>query len=149
MASSKNDAVGRKRGPRDLQSDESAADENQDEAGMLGAQTVSNSDDDDVPGKSFTDQFLEEMVDLYLERTLNARHFCTLMFLLGKCGPDLQARAQDYGKRPGVSAGHYERHLKNKLKIFLDKSSSGYVINMPGCHKHAWGRVTHQLRVFG
>ena len=105
----------------------------------------SSSDDEDEPRKPYADLFIEEMVSLYLERTLNARHFCTLMHMLGKCGPELQSKCQQYGKVPNGPSGHYERHCKKKLGPFMDEAGTGYAFTMPGRNKHSIGRAEHTL----
>ena len=92
-----------------------------------------------------SDLFVEEMVDLLIERTINARHFCTLMHMIGESGPELQRKCKTYGLRAKAKSGHYERHCKRKLGPFMDEAGTGYSFGMPGRDKHSAGRVEHRI----
>ena len=108
---------------------------------------LSDSDSDGADAKPASTSFVEEMVDLLLERTLNARHFCTLMHLVGESGPELQRKCKKLGKqgqgRPRT--GHFERHCKRNLGPFMDEASTGYRFTMPGRNKHSAGRAEHTI----
>lgn len=111
--------------------------------------SASQSSDEDEVGheRSPSDDFINEMVSLYLERDLNARQFCTLMYLLGRCGTDIQAKARELGVKPGSSSGNYEKHCKKMLGGYFDETASAYTVRMPGRKKNSLGRAPHLLNV--
>ena len=116
-----------------------------DDAAAEGFPELCDSDSDMDDAKPPDDLFVEEMVDLYLERTLNARHFCTLMYLIGNAGPDLQKKCKAYGRLPKGRSGHFERHCKRKLGPFMDEAGTGYSFKMLGRNKHSAGRAEHTI----
>ena len=52
--------------------------------------------------------YVQHMPGLLRSRRLNAREFCTSMWLTAKAGV---REAQRYGLRPDAPNGHYQRHL--------------------------------------
>lgn len=113
--------------------------------GCLGGKAESDSDEGEAADP--TECFVDEMVSLLFERTLNARQFCNLMFLIGRCGPDLKERAKGLGLRPGAPSGHYQRKCDTALGGYLPEDTTGYKLEVPGRQKNALGRFPHSLHV--
>eukprot|EP00969_Alexandrium_andersonii_P244702 10812729-Alexandrium_andersonii.AAC.1 len=55
-------------------------------------------------------QFLDELVGLYLESRVSARHFCELCYWAKKAGM-AGSPVGECAVRPGQSGGKYQRHL--------------------------------------
>ena len=94
-------------------------------------------DESDSEGeKNPLDAFVDEMVDLLLARTLNAKQFCKLMHMLTKAG---LKGVNKYAKPPGTPSGHYNRHVKRKFGAVFT-TDSHYKVPMPGRTKDVIGR---------
>ena len=76
----------------------------------------SNSEVEGEPPDPYTnaeaaaEQFLDDLVSLYLESTLSARVFCELCFWAAKSGMK-GTKVSQYGMRPGQASGNYQKHL--------------------------------------
>jgi hypothetical protein len=77
---------------------------------------------------SYSSLLADFLTDLLLQRRLNAREFCTIMYYAGKSGvPDVAK----YGYRPDASSGHFQRHLKATLGYVADNGAT-YSFSLPG-----------------
>lgn len=92
----------------------------------------------DVPEEDASDAFIAYATSLLMERTLNAKEFCTLMHFASLAGI---GKAAAYGLKPGSSSGHYQRRLDRSIGQHKDMAAL-YCLNAPG---HA--RVTHDRAV--
>jgi hypothetical protein len=88
------------------------------------------------------DDFVEGMLDLLSERTLNARQFCEQMFHAGRAGIN---EAIPFGKAPGAPSGHYNRHVKDVFCAFRGEDIID--ICVPGHGKHSLSRTLHKVAV--
>eukprot|EP00969_Alexandrium_andersonii_P269316 11903492-Alexandrium_andersonii.AAC.1 len=59
------------------------------------------------------EEFVEELLDLYLASQISAMHFCTLCWWANRGG--IKGPASKYALRPGQSSGNYQRHLDRVL----------------------------------
>ena len=89
-------------------------------------------DQEQTPAKLFMDL----MFELYLSRALTALSFCVLMYYAGQCG--IPGCAQ-WGKRPNLPSGHYQRHLSKSLPMYCDASPE-YEVELVCSDKHRPGR---------
>ena len=106
--------------------------------------TSSNSDWEGPPTTPKED-FVAEMILLYLSRALNARQFCTLMWHSGRSGNELAAH---YGLNPEASSGHFNRHCRKVMPELEERRKLLYTLSMAGSSTRATGRVVHDLQVF-
>ena len=100
-------------------------------------------DNEEAPARSYGQQLVDYCQVLLLTRTLNAKHFCIIMWLAALAGI---AEAKPYGLKPDVQSGKYLRLLKNKLGYLSDKSAL-YQLNTPGRRKDTLGRTTNTMHV--
>ena len=91
-------------------------------------------------GPSAYQEFLAEMEQLLLSRTISARDFCVLAYWVSKAGI---STCQPFGKAPGAQSGDYQRHLEKALEIFKHKDLL-YELEVP-CVSNELGRATHLL----
>ena len=113
---------------------------------------VSDADSDDLAGfagvddvgsegehtDSPEDELLEYMLQLLMQRTLNARQFCIAFFHIGKLAPSVA----QFGFRPDAPSGHYQRHLDTVLE-HSTKSDKLYAFAAPS---HATGALGRSMR---
>ena len=76
-------------------------------------------------------------------RVLNARQFCVLMYLAGRCGLKLLAKL---GLPPSAPTGHYMRKVRTKLGVYANADL--YEIKVPGRKKRGLGREVNTSHVY-
>ena len=97
-------------------------------------------DDDDDP----SGPFFKLMLELLLLRTLNARIFCLLMYHLGNMGVESM---RQYGRKPGLPSGHYQRYLRRKLGVVFSDKGRSYKLIVPGKAKYTGSKVSLEMPV--
>ena len=108
----------------------------EDPAGFQGVdESGSEGDHADSP----EDELLEYMLQLLMQRTLNARQFCVAFYHMGKLAPSVAK----FGLRPDAPSGHYQRHLDACLG-HSTKSDKLYALAAPS---HATGTLGRSMRV--
>ena len=104
----------------------------------------SDSDDDQASeAERAADQFLEEMVSLYLESVLSARMFCILCYHAAKAGM-AGSRVEEYGMKPGAHSGNYQKHLDAKLGLGEEKARL-YWLKVPCSKKGSVEKSTMRM----
>ena len=89
-------------------------------------------------------EFVDFMVGLFHERTLNARRLCIATRFAAKAGI---AEAAKVGCKPGAQSGKYNAHLK---RIWKTDTPDGSVCTMsaPSHGKHDLSRRLHDVSVY-
>ena len=104
----------------------------------------SSGSDFQIQEVSAEEEFVQECILLFLQRVLNARQFCTLMFRAGRAG---NAQAVRYGLNPDAPSGHFQRHLNSVMQDLNNLRQFLYTLRVPGSSRKASGRVVHDLSV--
>ena len=113
------------------------------EEGPDGSDPGPAADNEDAPARSYGQQLVDYCQVLLLTRTLNAKHFCVIMWFAGLAGI---AEAKPYGMKPDAQSGKYLRLLKNKLGYLSDKSAL-YQLDTPGRRKDTLSRTINTMHV--
>ena len=100
-------------------------------------------DNEQAPDRSYGQQLVDYCQVLLLTRTLNARHFCVIMWFAGLAGI---AEAKPFGMRPDAQSGKYLGLLKKKLGYLSDKSAL-YELRTPGRRKDTLSRTINTMHV--
>jgi len=100
-------------------------------------------DNEQAPARSYGQQLVDYCQVLLLTRTLNAKHFCVIMWFAGLAGI---AEAKPFGMRPDAQSGKYLNKLKNKLGYLSDKSAL-YELRTPGRRKDTLSRTINTMHV--
>ena len=100
-------------------------------------------DNEQAPDRSYGQQLVDYCQVLLLTRTLNAKHFCIIMWLAALAGI---AAAKPYGMKPDAQTGKYLRLLKKKLGYLSDKSAL-YELSTPGRRKDTLSRTINTMHV--
>ena len=102
-----------------------------------GSDPGSAADNEEAPARSYGQQLVDYCQVLLLTRTLNAKHFCIIMWFAGLAGI---AEAKPYGMKPDAQAGKYFRKLKNKLGT--RRSTALRLSKRPTSRYHCSDRIT-------
>ena len=108
-----------------------------------GSDPGSAADNEEAPARSYGQQLVDYCQVLLLTRTLNAKHFCIIMWFAALAGI---AEAKPYGMKPDAQSGKYLRKLKKKLGYLSDKSAL-YQLNTPGRRKDTLSRTINTMHV--
>jgi len=103
----------------------------------------SDSDSDSDAEPSPSEDFVQYLVGLLMGRFINARHFCTIMWLACKAG--IQA-AEPFALKPTSPSGHFQRHCNKKLGIYQQRGKL-YQLQAPGIDPNEIGRTTVTINV--
>jgi hypothetical protein len=113
------------------------------EDGSDGSDPGPAADNEEAPARSYGQQLVDYCQVLLLTRTLNAKHFCVIMWFASLAGI---AEAKPYGMKPDAQSGKYLRLLKNKLGYLSDKSAL-YQLDTPGRRKDTLSRTINTMHV--
>lgn len=101
------------------------------------------SDDSDAEATRPADELVQYLVDLLLNRTINAKHYCNIMRLVANAGVH---EVREHGFRDDAPSGHYSRHLNTVLGFDAD-STRLYTMSVPGRSRRQAGRTEHKFFV--
>ncbi len=105
-------------------------------------------DDSDTSPDPMTDplaashEFVEMLVDQYLQSAISARTLCMLCFWAQRAS--MPGRVSEYAMRPGAPTGHYQRHLDHAMG-FLAGQQKNYTITVPAYPKGEVVRANLEL----
>ena len=117
--------------------------EAEEEAGPWGSEDVDT--DPCSQEEAAAASFLEVLMDLYIASAISARVLCIICYWAWKAGVASQ-KVADLAKAPGLSTGHYSRHVKGVCN-FKEKAGELYSLRAPGRRKHDLARTTVELPV--
>ena len=109
----------------------------------MGSDDEGDGEDGDEGTKDPQSQLIDCCVTILLMRVLNARQFCILMYLAGRCGLRQLAKL---GLPPSSPSHRFMRKVRRTLGVYT--KTDLYAFDVPGRKKRGLGRTVNTMHVY-